>query len=77
MSAIVLLVVGCIWLFLGKIPVTVPCEGSIMPVEGLAEVQSAHTLAVEDVYVQTGAFVQANEILVKGNLPETDQIGLF
>ena len=71
-SAIVLLVVGCIWLFFGKIPVTVPCEGNIMPVEGLAEVQSAHTLAVEDVYVQTGAFVQSNDILVKGKLPETE-----
>ena len=71
-SAIILLLVGCLWLIFGKIPVTVPCDGNIMPVEGLSEVQAAHTLAIEHVYVESGAYVRENQVLIRGVITDTN-----
>ncbi len=69
-SAIVLLIVGIMWLFLGKIPVTVSCEGNIMPVDGLSEVQAANTFSIEKIFVEPDSFVHKSEILVKGILSD-------
>ena len=69
LAALVLLGMGCLWLVLGKIPVTVPCGGTVMPVSGLAEVQVERIMAVEHVYVRLGDLVSEGEVLAEGSYP--------
>ena len=76
-ASFILLLIGCLWLIFGKIPVTVPCDGKIMPVTGLAEVQSMQTVAVDKVCVSAGDKVQKADVLVKGTIPETGELFLI
>jgi len=72
-AVLLLLSVGCGWLFLGKVPVTMPCNGNIMPTKGLAEVQSTKSFVVEQVNIHSGIKVYRNEVLLKGVLPDSEE----
>lgn len=65
-SVLILLGIGCGWLILGKIPNTVQCNGNIMPVKGLAEIQSVNTFLIDKVYVHAGMEIHQNDILIDG-----------
>lgn len=72
-AVLILLGISCGWLLLGKIPITMPCSGNIMPTKGLAEVQSAKTFVVDEVDIHSGIQVKKDEILIKGHLTDDNQ----
>lgn len=72
-SVLLLLIVGCGWLIFGKVPITMPCSGSIMPTKGLAEVQSPKSFVVEEVKVHSGVQVKKDEVLIKGYISDNNE----
>jgi len=65
-AVIILLGIGCGWLVLGELPITMPCSGNIMPTKGLAEVQSPESFVVEEVNIHSGIQVKKDDVLLKG-----------
>ncbi len=72
-AVLILLGIGCGWLILGKLPITMPCSGNIMPTKGLAEVQSPKSFVVEEVNIHSGIQVKKDDILIKGFLSDTEE----